>query len=706
MRHISLSRCLRITTLGLVVLWTGLTPGAAQSPFPVVDLGPGAPAQAAAASIRHQTTLDDRLLFTACDGTHSGLWSSQGLAATTTLLRAFAGEDCAAATGQLVAAEGRVYFTVGSKELWSSDGTVDGTRLAYRLPDDCTFGDLMVPVGSRLLLVVYAPGIHQVWISDGEPQQTGPLAPFAPFEVDGGYQMASLGDRAYLLVGNDQGEADLLVTDGTPEGSTALRHFDAFPPTAALRAVRLGSGDFIAPGTGPSALLASDGTVSGTVEALSMQLGFAHPQGLATVGDRLLFTAELGHGDKGLWSCDAGGTDLALVTTFAASEGESAERSDTMAVLGDRVVFVADDGVHGREPWISDGTPQGTKLLRDISLGPSSSAPGQLTAVGETLYFTAQDFLGNELWHSDGTADGTQRVADLATGPRDASPDRLTATQHLLYFTAEGSPANRQLWAKDLTPGLCTTAGGTLCLGNGRFRATVRWTDFEGRQGNGQAVPLSEDTGAFWFFGPQHLEAMIKIIDGRHDNDHFWIFYGALSNVAFELTVDDLVTGEQAVYVNPAGRFASHGDTHALPAAADDTVSTADAVSQHDVSMDDIAKSEVVESFELTLGEDGRFIARVQWTDFEGRQGAGTALPMTADSGAFWFFGERNLELMVKIVDGRLANGNYWIYYGALSNVAFRLTVEDTLTGNVKIYDNPAGRFGSDGDDAALPSAP
>src|SRR5262249_12043911 len=98
----------------------------------------------------------------------------------------------------------------------------------------------------------------------------------------------------------------------------------------------------------------------------------------------------------------------------------------------------------------------------------------------------------------------------------------------------------------------------------------------------------------------------------------------------------------------------------------------------------------------------GRFAVRVSWRDFSGRTGEGTALPLTPDTGTFSFFDAGNVELLVKVLDGRPLNGKFWLFYGALSNVEYMLTVTDTATGQVKRYPNPAGRFASVADTSAF----
>lgn len=114
--------------------------------------------------------------------------------------------------------------------------------------------------------------------------------------------------------------------------------------------------------------------------------------------------------------------------------------------------FTADDSVHGRELWESDGTAAGTVLVRDIQAGGLGSDPRDLRNVNGTLYFSADDGIsGRELWQSDGTEAGTQRVADLNPGGDGSDPANLTAADGMLYFTAFTPDTGRELWRSDGT---------------------------------------------------------------------------------------------------------------------------------------------------------------------------------------------------------------------------------------------------------------
>lgn len=94
----------------------------------------------------------------------------------------------------------------------------------------------------------------------------------------------------------------------------------------------------------------------------------------------------------------------------------------------------------------------------------------------------------------------------------------------------------------------------------------------------------------------------------------------------------------------------------------------------------------------LCLG-NGRFRAEVTWRDFGGRTGTGSvASCATADSGLFWFFDSNNWELMVKVLNGCVRNGHYWVFAAATTTVEYTLTVTDTLTGATAVYHNPLGK--------------
>lgn len=107
-------------------------------------------------------------------------------------------------------------------------------------------------------------------------------------------------------------------------------------------------------------------------------------------------------------------------------------------------------------------------------------------------------------------------------------------------------------------------------------------------------------------------------------------------------------------------------------------------------------------STESVCLKQDRFRARVQWTAPDGRSGAGQGVFITTDTGAFWFFEPSNLELTVKVLDGRSINGRFWVFYASLTNVEFMLTVTDTETGASKTYSNPQGQLASAADTNAF----
>jgi hypothetical protein len=105
----------------------------------------------------------------------------------------------------------------------------------------------------------------------------------------------------------------------------------------------------------------------------------------------------------------------------------------------------------------------------------------------------------------------------------------------------------------------------TLCLNNNRFSVTAVW-QANGTTGSGTAVPLTGDTGTFWFFTSNNLEGIFKLVTGCPLNNFYWFFGGGLTNVKVTLRVWDHLTGLAKIYENPASTaFLPIQDTAGFP---------------------------------------------------------------------------------------------------------------------------------------------
>lgn len=89
--------------------------------------------------------------------------------------------------------------------------------------------------------------------------------------------------------------------------------------------------------------------------------------------------------------------------------------------------------------------------------------------------------------------------------------------------------------------------------------------------------------------------------------------------------------------------------------------------------------------------QDARFRVRAEWEDQRGQSGEARAQALTPDTGYFWFFSPSNVELTVKVLDGCGIADHYWVFAAGMTNVGVRMTVEDTETGEVRVYENRLG---------------
>ena len=188
----------------------------------------------------------------------------------------------------------------------------------------------------------------------------------------------------------------------------------------------------------------------------------SNPVGLIVFGDAIYFAADtdnpsLGHGRE-LWKSD--GTEAGTVQVADINGGGFDSDPYSFTIVGDTLYFSAINNTHGRELWKTDGTEVGTVMVKDIKSGQGNGEPTDMTAVGDTLYFTARDDpqthpSPEELWKSDGTEAGTVKVKVIcpvsSSCPYGSQPDELTAFGNTLFFSAKNSTHGRELWMSDGT---------------------------------------------------------------------------------------------------------------------------------------------------------------------------------------------------------------------------------------------------------------
>jgi ELWxxDGT repeat protein len=654
--------------------------------------------------------LGNHVVFSACvDDFLEDVWSSTGFAGDVSSITS-GGGSCGDSSQTAVAGD-RAYFWHGGDfdaELRST--TEDGVvSTLLETGEFHFFPSRLVPLKGKIYFVFQPLGESrgEVWTSDGTPQGTHRAFDLPPDIVAAPFHPVTAGDELYFLAEEEDGSSEALWrSDGTQAGTRKLTDNLDFQD---LRLGRASSTVLFFSGFFEVSLWRTDGTAFGTSVLRSDFRGlssFGHyPTAPVSFQNAAYFLAA-SSSEEGLWRSDGTAQGTFLVKSFDLDD-DSFDLSSPpqVTVFGDRLFFNVDDGVHGSELWTSDGTAAGTSMVKDILPGAGTSGISNLKATGGRMWFSANDGVhGFELWTSDGTSAGTRLVQDLAPLGASSYPSEPTAVGDRLVWSADDGLTGQELWALPLAgPTGCQPSPTALCLG-GRFRIEAIWRDPSANTGPGHAVALSADTGYFWFFDQANVEVVIKALDAQAVNGHVWVFYGALSNVEYTLTVTDVQTGLTRRYFNPAGRFASVADTQGFgPLGAYSTTLIASAgptVTSTEIHRD-AAKAPCVESSTRLCLNGGRFAVEAAWK-IPGQSGTAKAVRLTGDTGYLWFFDAANVEVVLKVLDGRPVNGKFWVFAGALSDVEYTITVTDTATGQVKTYANPKGRLASFGDTGAF----
>jgi ELWxxDGT repeat protein len=177
---------------------------------------------------------------------------------------------------------------------------------------------------------------------------------------------------------------------------------------------------------------------------------------IQSLGNKLMFIATDGVHDLQPWVSDGTAAGTHMVKRVNKSGGVIPYPGGGQAIaFKGMYYFVASDGSgpnsHGTELWRSDGTAAGTTLFKEFVPGPNGSTFSSFRVVGNQLFFSAYDGHGQELWVTDGTRSGTHRTRDIDPGSASSNPYPLGVLNGRLYFTADDGVHGAELWRSDGT---------------------------------------------------------------------------------------------------------------------------------------------------------------------------------------------------------------------------------------------------------------
>ncbi|PLX24430.1 MAG: hypothetical protein C0600_13060, partial [Ignavibacteria bacterium] len=277
-------------------------------------------------------------------------------------------------------------------------------------------------------------------------------------------------DGVLYFNGNDGSGTKLWRTDGTSAGTWMVKDLPPDHLVTLNNHLYFVADNGIDPGIDP---WVSDGSTLGTLRLNNLAVGKRRTKwvwNLTATSSQVYFTYAVFNFVKSISEYQLWKTDGTVSGT--AATGVTLDGIENTTPEGTRLLMFAGDGATGEEPWISDGTGQGTNLILDIcplnSFGTTCEVEYYPSTVdrniyaskifpvgvnGEWFFSKSDNTTGEELWRTDGTASGTTLVQDINPGSESACPNFFVELNGTLYFAADDGTNGMELWKYPLPNG-------------------------------------------------------------------------------------------------------------------------------------------------------------------------------------------------------------------------------------------------------------
>ncbi len=440
------------------------------------------------------THIGNILIFSAwASNVRNELWRSDGTPGGTFRVKTIC-PTCSqgSSPNNFVALGNTAYFAAtdleNGREIWKTDGTEAGTVLVKNINPGNTNGNPMGLVAFNDFIYFSAnDGVNgtELWKTNGTEPGTEMVKDIRPGA--GNFEMFNTpvvaGNNLFFTANNGTIGIELWKTDGTAAETDLVKDIRVGPTNSSIsNMIAFGNTLFFTANNGTNGveLWKSNGTEAGTqlVKDINPGTAFASPLGLCVFQDLLYFSASVAGNGLSLWrsnGTEAGTEQVANNITGGAQTLDNIWAGANTLFFGFRA---AGSAIH-TEPWKTNGTPDGTVLIKDINITNNGSDPDFFTAMGNTLFFVANDGInGNTLWKSNGTPGGTVMVKTPGTGTIPIDPKELTTVGNTLFFNAKIAGNNQELWktdgtsegtvvVKDIFVGTTGSEPGNLCNVNG-----------------------------------------------------------------------------------------------------------------------------------------------------------------------------------------------------------------------------------------------